>query len=171
MTEAIGITTGSGWRLEVEKVSVKSALERLSPIRSVNVAFTDASSGAEAATACSSGGVFINIEFKQPGDLPYLSGTTAQLTSGSITVIETRKGDRPIFECSNHGICDRFSGICRCFEGYGASDGDGGIGRTQDCGARLSYIPQKVGPSGGLRAAASLNDPDAEANAEAENFL
>eukprot|EP00970_Alexandrium_tamarense_P019447 scaffold14050_cov255-Alexandrium_tamarense.AAC.3 len=40
--------------------------------------------------------------------------------------------------CSRHGICDHDTGNCRCFRGWGSSDGNGNLGSLNDCGHRLS---------------------------------
>lgn len=56
-------------------------------------------------------------------------------------------GDDPITpeiefaECSNRGICDRKSGVCECFSGFGASDGQGHKGIFGDCGYVLPLLP------------------------------
>ena len=46
-------------------------------------------------------------------------------------------GDASI--CSDQGVCDTKSGECKCFAGWGSSDGSGSgtIGGKGDCGYRL----------------------------------
>mmetsp|Transcript_26661 Transcript_26661/g.53206 ORF Transcript_26661/g.53206 Transcript_26661/m.53206 type:complete len:113 (+) Transcript_26661:375-713(+) len=39
--------------------------------------------------------------------------------------------------CSNHGVCND-EGKCRCFPGWGSSDGSGNFGANMDCGHRLA---------------------------------
>ena len=40
--------------------------------------------------------------------------------------------------CSNRGVCDRTTGLCKCVSGWGSSNGMGGLGERGDCGYRLS---------------------------------
>lgn len=40
-------------------------------------------------------------------------------------------------ECAGNGRCDRSSGLCKCWDHYGSSDGLGNPGIHGDCGARL----------------------------------
>ena len=39
--------------------------------------------------------------------------------------------------CSGKGICDQNTGECKCFVGWGSSDGAGNMGPNNDCGHRL----------------------------------
>ena len=39
--------------------------------------------------------------------------------------------------CSDRGICDHETGKCKCFAGWGSSDGSGNLGPNNDCGSRL----------------------------------
>lgn len=43
-------------------------------------------------------------------------------------------------ECSNHGICNRTSGTCNCFDGYTSSNGNGNFGNRGDCSFIYSEI-------------------------------
>ncbi|KAJ8600357.1 hypothetical protein CTAYLR_000687 [Chrysophaeum taylorii] len=43
-------------------------------------------------------------------------------------------GTTEAVECSNQGTCDRTTGLCSCFSGYGMSDARGGSGTLPDCG-------------------------------------
>jgi len=40
--------------------------------------------------------------------------------------------------CSNRGVCDHMTGLCKCVSGWGSSNGMGGLGERGDCGYRLS---------------------------------
>ena len=57
-------------------------------------------------------------------------------TIGDVVVTSGDTEDAP---CSNRGTCDRVTGICTCFLGYGMSDGLGGRGTIADCGYKLPH--------------------------------
>jgi hypothetical protein len=65
------------------------------------------------------------------GDLPLMT-----TNSGSATVAETTPGTKESTECSAHGLCERATGVCKCFKGYVSSDGQGARGIKSDCGFR-----------------------------------
>lgn len=44
-------------------------------------------------------------------------------------------------ECSNRGLCETLTGKCDCSPGFGASDGHGHRGLTDDCGYALPLNP------------------------------
>ena len=48
-------------------------------------------------------------------------------------------GGSPALPCSGRGLCDRVTGQCRCFLGYGASNNDRADGPLENCGMRLRY--------------------------------
>ena len=50
--------------------------------------------------------------------------------------METTKGKKENDECSRHGECNRDIGLCKCFDGYRSSNGNGLAGIRGDCGAR-----------------------------------
>lgn len=58
------------------------------------------------------------------------------VVTGSIT-----HGTTEYAECAGRGICDRAHGTCKCFHGYGSTDGEGNAGGVADCGRRLPYVP------------------------------
>jgi hypothetical protein len=52
-----------------------------------------------------------------------------------LSVLGTKKN----LECNGRGLCDRETGDCTCFTGYGSSDGDGNAGSRGDCGHVLEF--------------------------------
>ena len=63
---------------------------------------------------------------------------TNSLTGGSDSVVamEKVKGTKENAECSKHGECHRESGLCKCFDSWRSSNGQGKAGVRGDCGAR-----------------------------------
>ncbi|KAG7388871.1 hypothetical protein PHYPSEUDO_011705 [Phytophthora pseudosyringae] len=131
------------------EAAVKDALEELSTIEGVHVAF----SGGTAACSNSVNTVILVDFLTELGDLPPLSGSSALLqdringnaqdgsgslvfaTGGATLQGETSvKGTREDALCSNHGICDVSTGVCTCHANYGGSDGKGGPGTIANCG-------------------------------------
>jgi len=75
------------------------------------------------------------------GDHTYLK--TAPYGFTAIHTAEEQKGTTRTQECSGRGLCDRDSGICMCFEGFGSSNGMRGPGDRADCGWREPFVPVK----------------------------
>ena len=135
-----GATLASSTDIEVRKyqMSVTSALQSLRTLDNVTVTFADTQvPPVTATTAClASGGVDILIDFgSEFGDLPPVTVSSTGLTSPTITITETQKGYKENSECSEKGVCDRSTGLCKCFAGYFSSDGYGNVGTRGDCGA------------------------------------
>jgi hypothetical protein len=57
-----------------------------------------------------------------------------------IRALRLREGSSGNEECSARGLCDSGTGECRCFLGFGASDGDRGPGPVEDCGWREEVL-------------------------------
>ena len=51
--------------------------------------------------------------------------------------VDPSTSDPNIHTCSNKGVCDYDKGKCKCFAGWGSSDGSGSLGPNNDCGHRL----------------------------------
>ena len=95
----------------------------------------------DVSVACASAPGTVNfIEFGTNfGDLPELVITSTALSSPTVSVAEDVKGRKEDSECSEKGICDRATGICKCFSGYTTSDGYGNPGLRGDCGRMAAY--------------------------------
>ena len=101
--------------------------------------------GAAAATgACSAAGTGIIVTFTGNfGDLAALTAGVASLQGGAGTVViaETTKGDKDTTDCSEHGICNLATGVCKCFGGFTSSDHNNAAGDYRDCG-HMNQNPQ-----------------------------
>ena len=129
---------------------LKSSLEALTTIGTVSVSFSNATTLC-ASSVFSSNPVSVTFE-NTPGDLPALTASTTSLlditsdsgkgtvdiaTDGStIGTLTSVTGTTENVYCSNHGLCERSTGLCTCFSGWGASDGQGNQGERRDCGHR-----------------------------------
>ena len=69
--------------------------------------------------------------------------------ASGIRALKLRPGTSGDEECSARGVCDREQGLCQCFLGFGASDGDRAPGPIEDCGWREEIAR----PRGGVRGA------------------
>merc|ERR1712146_207088 len=108
---------------------LKAYLEALNSIRSVTVVYDGAGSGL---CSVSSAQLTFTQEF---GSLPIIEAVAnSDLTGGTISTSSVTIGTKENAECSNRGVCNRFTGVCDCFEGYGSSDGSGNVGIRNDCG-------------------------------------
>jgi len=120
---------------------VEAALEALGGMLDVNV-YLDASLAGTAVCGNNGGGVGGNVfyvEFFYPtGDVPLITGAGSGLES--LTVVNSVRGNKEFLECSGRGLCNKETGICRCKQGYGSSDGQSGSGSIGDCGMRLLDI-------------------------------
>lgn len=99
-------------KFDASATEVEAALEALDTLGDVDVSFSCGTS------ACNSGGVTITVTFVgNGGDVPSLSSTssTLQVASHNESVVATTTKE---VECSNHGICSRTSGLCKCSMGY-----------------------------------------------------
>lgn len=110
---------------------VKTAIESLSTIGTVTVELLSPSMSNALCTAKGTTQVLVTFNTEH-GDLPLLVLKEVSITSTSVT--EYVAGTKEEAECSNRGLCDRTTGLCTCFSGYGSSDGMGGAGSNGDCG-------------------------------------
>ncbi|RLN44517.1 hypothetical protein BBJ28_00010794 [Nothophytophthora sp. Chile5] len=113
--------------------TLQGALEALSTVGKLLVSY---SSGLSACTA--SGSNVIRIEFLTTfGDLPPLRWVLDGALTLAISVdgvAGSVQGTKEEAECSNRGICNHLTGVCRCAYGFTSSDGLGGEGDRGDCG-------------------------------------
>ena len=108
---------------------LEAALEALEGIDDVTVTVD----GAGANKMCLPDGNTFLVQFHtEHGDLPLLQ--FAEENIEYFNVEEYVKGTRENWECSGRGLCDRSTGNCVCFEGFGSSDGKGASGTKGDCG-------------------------------------
>jgi hypothetical protein len=63
------------------------------------------------------------------------SGGAGYIATG-VRTLEITKGTTTTAECSGRGTCDRSTGVCQCYAGFGASNGARGPGDIEDCGWR-----------------------------------
>ena len=139
---------------QATEATVRAELEKLRTLGKVEVVFrkkgaaVGAAAKAAANVACTGDGSnVVQVKFlTEIGNLPDLTfrrRDSVQL--GSIELFVDGRGAShagtrtPQIMCSNRGICNEGKGICKCFYGYGSSDGAGGPGTRGDCGHYLEY--------------------------------
>ena len=59
-------------------------------------------------------------------------GFTCNLRSCATGTDPLLDGDDSLYTCYNHGICNHDTGACKCFSGWGSSDGNGNLGSLKD---------------------------------------
>jgi hypothetical protein len=151
---ADGGTFMLGWRgkytnpipYNVLPAYVQYELNLLSTIKAVSVTVQGSASG----QVCETDGAAMVVTFtNHPGDVQdiYLHAATltdTTLTTGTLTLSTSGStgtyggtsltGTKEDVMCSNQGFCNHLIGTCECFEGFGPSDGAGGLGTSGDCG-------------------------------------
>jgi len=117
---------------------VRKALEDLPTVTTAKV-YTDIGIGkAITDDICSEAGTDFYVEFLYPtGDVPMI---TIDAVGPEMLNKEYVKGSKEFDECSNRGLCDRATGLCSCFEGFSASDGQGNDGTIANCGYQEPII-------------------------------
>lgn len=129
-------------------VDLESILNDLSTIESVSVSYTDpniyvGAPGllADSLQVCRDVGQQIEIEFLSPtGDVPEVIVTNTHSDIDGILSMSTLiSGTKEYIECSGRGGCNKDTGLCQCFHGYGSSDGQGNVGTRDDCGYKVPY--------------------------------
>lgn len=137
----------------VDRATLKTALELLPTIGNVEVNFdkydhTDDSADTADNIACTADGTnLITVVFTtELGDVPALKfvedgvdsidiftdGTTATDYEGNPK--DSYPGTFENEVCGRRGVCDFTTGQCKCYTGFGSSDGSGGPGTRGDCG-------------------------------------
>lgn len=82
---------------------------------------------------------YADITFESElGNVPLLAVAESTLYGNQIYITRAQTGSTDMLvECGGYGECDRTTGLCRCWDYQGTSDGVGGIGDRGDCGHNL----------------------------------
>lgn len=99
------------------------------------------------AQACLDSGTTWTVKFLQNfGSLPLLVADTRKLlysnslSASMVTIVKLVIGTKEDAECSNRGICDQSTGICRCSDDFDTSNGYNQPGTRGDCGYATEVI-------------------------------
>lgn len=120
---------------QATSAQLKAALEALPTIGEVSL--TGYSSNSPADTVCSlaQNNWYINFD-SEMGSLPLISVVSKDASILGLSITRENEGSSRgnLFECSNHGDCDRTTGECICWPFRTSSDGFGNQGSNGDCG-------------------------------------
>ncbi|GAB9470665.1 hypothetical protein Gpo141_00007905 [Globisporangium polare] len=124
----------------VSVANLQAALSGLATISDVAVSFSNGLS------ACTPTGTnIIRVEFLNDfGDLPplrWIIDGALVMTINTDGLGNSRRGTKENAVCSNRGLCNHATGMCRCAFGFTSSDGNGKEGDRGDCGFKdLIYL-------------------------------
>jgi hypothetical protein len=122
------------------RAEVKKSLETLTSIGTVSVDKVDLT---KADSLCTIAGNSFAITYKtEHGNLPMLQVITQGIDS--LTITQEVEGTKEMLPCAGRGVCEKTTGVCACFKGYGSSDGMGGPGQVGDCGYIEPVVPLGV---------------------------
>lgn len=103
-------------------------LEQLFTLQRIDLRYvqTNLQTAATTDSFCSSdSSTVVLVDFlSEFGDLPLLEYTDIDLAGAgkAFAVTEVNKGSKEDVECSRQGVCNEFTGVCACREGFGSSD-------------------------------------------------
>lgn len=144
------ISTGIDITASSAAFLLTNALQSLTDMKNQfpDLTYSVASSGSS--TLCRSGApaIFFISLLSQYGNVPPISILDSTLYSSTVDVpmnitLESNHGFGTLAECSNQGLCDHKTGLCRCMEKWTggkseyrgvSSNGAGGLGSRGDCG-------------------------------------
>lgn len=66
--------------------------------------------------------------------IPGISSILLSLFNSKCCYLYYDQGTKEEIACSDRGICNEATGLCKCFKGYSSSNGMGGLGTIADCG-------------------------------------
>lgn len=128
---------------------LESILNALPTIEHVSVSYNDPNIyvgapnlAADSLQVCRNNvGQVVDIEFLSPtGNVPEIIVSNAHSdVDGILSITTVKSGDKEYIECSGRGLCNKSTGLCECFPGFGSSDGQGGVGTRDDCGYKVPY--------------------------------
>jgi hypothetical protein len=123
-----------------DSATIETALEDLSSIGEVSVAFANDAQG-----ICDPDNIATVTFLTEHGNLPSIRVAYNGLSSSTpstdyLNVTETQRGDKEDLECNGRGACSTNTGTCTCDALFESSDGQGNAGYLGDCG----YTPNNT---------------------------
>lgn len=117
--------------------SVAAALAALTTIGDISISVVRG--GSTAAPVCDPAADTIVdvILLTELGLVPVIQVVDSEVSGGSISMYSVASDTSFLHECGGRGECHKPSGRCVCWDGWGSSDGFGGVGSFGDCGYNM----------------------------------